>query len=116
MRWWLASQLNSTLRLFGLKSVASQFLAAFLIICLLAGSTVTTLYLSLSASADTINMAGRQRMLSQKMAKEAMMVAQGVEQRAVLEKTINLFASSHEKLLRGDSSAGIAAPATAAVG
>ena len=41
-------------------------------------------------------------MLSQRLAKEAMLVAQEVESKTVMEKTINLFEKSHDALLKGD--------------
>jgi hypothetical protein len=54
--------------------------------------------------ANTINVAGRQRMLSQKMSKEFCMIASGYkpeETRAQLGDTINLFVAFHEKLKSG---------------
>jgi len=58
---------------------------------------------------QTINMAGRQRMLSQKIAKEAMLVAANIEQRGQLTKTMALFENSHSSILNGDESLGMTA-------
>ncbi|MEH6825600.1 MAG: methyl-accepting chemotaxis protein [Motiliproteus sp.] len=108
----IAVTLDAVLRALGLKKIDTQFLFSYSLIIVLAGTTVTSLYFSLSADAETINVAGRQRMLSQRLAKEALMVAQGVEQRAALEKTLSLFEHSHKKLISGDSQAGIVAPSS----
>lgn len=106
----IASLLDSVLRALGLKRIDSQFLFSYMLIIILAGTSVLSLYLSLSADAQTINVAGRQRMLSQRLAKEALLVAQQVEQRSTLEKTLALFEHSHQQLVNGDSQAGIQPP------
>ncbi|MFT6916956.1 MAG: methyl-accepting chemotaxis protein [Motiliproteus sp.] len=106
----IASLLNSMLRGLGLKRIDAQFLFSYLLIIILSGTSVLTLYLSLSADAETINVAGRQRMLSQRLAKEALLVAQQVELRSTLEKTLTLFEHSHQQLVNGDPQAGIQPP------
>jgi len=63
--------------------------------------------------AAAINLAGRQRMLSQKMAKEFLLVALKVddaENRKSCRATATMFSESLERLLRGDSELGIPAP------
>ncbi len=60
-----------------------------------------------------INLAGRQRMLTQKMSKEMFLVANGVEvanNREALKKTIALFDTTLKGLIKGDKALGI--PAT----
>ncbi len=57
--------------------------------------------------AVTINLAGKQRMLTQKMTKEMLLVAKGVnadENRANLKKTAGLFEKTLKGLLDGDKS------------
>ncbi|MCW8906684.1 MAG: methyl-accepting chemotaxis protein, partial [Sedimenticola sp.] len=94
IRWILSS--------IGIRSINSQFLFSYILIFMCALVSVVTIYLSLGVDSNSINVAGRQRMLSQKLAKEAIMVAQEVENRAVMEKTIALFEKSHDALLKGD--------------
>lgn len=68
--------------------------------------------------AKTINMAGRQRMLSQKMMKEACFVASELELDAnlsALEQTIDLFDRSLTQLREGDPVDGVMPPPNAEV-
>ena len=63
--------------------------------------------------ATVINMSGKQRMLTQKMTKEFLMIARGIkvkENRQALEKTIKLFDKTLKGLLDGDKGLGL--PAT----
>lgn len=82
-------------------------------------NAAVTLYVNAAQSAGAnapgavVNKAGRQRMLSQKMAKEALLIALGVDassNQANLQATVNEFDTAHNVLLNGDSSASI--PAT----
>lgn len=112
MRYMLAYYLNTFVRALGIKSIDGQFSLAFIFIILCALGSAVSLYLSMNASADTVDMAGRQRMLSQRLAKEALLVAQGVEQKQAMNATIQLFEESHQKLLSGDEKSGIHPPRT----
>jgi len=63
--------------------------------------------------AGTIDVAGRQRMLSQKMMKEACFIAVGLnikDTQAALQQSMDLFEASLIKLSQGDAEAGIVAP------
>jgi len=115
MKQLIAKWLDSSLRLMGIKTVNGQFMFSYILIFLFAALTALSLYFTMSASAETINIAGRQRMLSQRLAKEAMMVSQDVEQRSVLDKTMQLFEQSHQKLLAGDAGSNLVPPATAEI-
>ena len=75
----------------GFKTINSQFMLTYAIMFVCAIVTVFSLYESMGESATDIDIAGRQRMLSQRMAKEAFLVVDQLERREVLEKTINLF-------------------------
>ncbi len=60
-----------------------------------------------------INLAGRQRMLTQKMSKEMLLVADGVDaenNRGELKKTMTLFDTTLKALIKGDKALGL--PAT----
>lgn len=60
--------------------------------------------------ATTLNLAGKQRMLSQKMAKEAQLVLRDVkpeENRANLKESMSLFDKTMKGLLEGDSELGL---------
>ena len=62
------------------------------------------------AMATTINLAGKQRMLTQKMTKELLLVANGVDaekNRAALKKTVALFDRTLKGLLDGDAKLGL---------
>lgn len=112
MRYMLAYSVNNLVRTLGIKSVAGQFSLAFIAIIACALVSAGSLYLTLSASADTVNIAGRQRMLSQRLAKEALLTAQGGADKSVMQATIRLFETSQRQLLNGDSAQGINPPAT----
>src|SRR5690606_30813798 len=69
---------------------------------LLAVTASVALYLSMSVSPETINVAGAQRMLSQKMTKEALLLREQALPAAALETTIGLFEAAHRDLVDGN--------------
>lgn len=103
----LSDLIDRTLRLLGFKTLNSQFTLSYTLVFLLAASSGISLYFSMAINPQTINMAGRQRMLSQKIAKEALLVAAQVEQHSVLKKTMELFESSHKTIMLGDPALGM---------
>lgn len=65
-----------------------------------------------ASSGTVVNVAGRQRMLSQKMSKEVCLIALGVDvegNREALKKSQALFARSHKGLIEGDAELGLPA-------
>ena len=61
-------------------------------------------------SGNVINLAGKQRMLTQKMSKEALFVAKGIDadaNKANLSKTVALFDKTLKGLIDGDESLGL---------
>ena len=85
----------------GLRTLNQQFLFSYALMFLLALAASVALYLNMAVSPETINVAGAQRMLSQKMTKEALLLREGAIERAALEATIQQFAQAHEALLKG---------------
>ncbi|WP_277052998.1 type IV pili methyl-accepting chemotaxis transducer N-terminal domain-containing protein [Zestomonas thermotolerans] len=94
--------IDSLLHRLGLRTLEHQFLFSYALMFLLALLACVALYLSLSVSPETINVAGAQRMLSQKMSKEALLLHHGVIDRSVLEATMEQFELSHLDLLNGN--------------
>ncbi|MEC8426910.1 MAG: type IV pili methyl-accepting chemotaxis transducer N-terminal domain-containing protein, partial [Pseudomonadota bacterium] len=107
MHEFIAKIVDAILRVTGCKTLNSQFLLSYAMIFVFAAGSAVMLYMSMAIDPQTINVAGKQRMLSQKMAKEAMLVGAGVEQEAVLRKTMALFEVSHGKIINGDPEQGM---------
>lgn len=103
----LARLIDTLLSAVGAKSLNAQFLLSYALIFLLAIASGFSLYLSMAIDPQTINIAGRQRMLSQKMAKEALLVAAQVESKTSLQKTMQLFENSHKDIINGNKAQGM---------
>ena len=99
----------------GLRTLNHQFLFSYALMFVLAASASVALYLSMSVSPDTLNVAGAQRMLSQKMTKEALLLSQGVGERAVFQGTLEQFEQAHRDLTNGNPARNISAFPDAAV-
>ena len=97
----IVSFVDRCLRLIGCKTVNQQFLLSYAFIFILAAATGISLYLSMAISPQTMDMAGRQRMLSQQLTKEALLVATGNLQRQQLNTTLALYEHSHHALMAG---------------
>ena len=98
---------------FGLSAKLTGAICVITLICiLLIAFTVNTLK-NQKDDSTVINIAGRQRMLSQKMSKEAITIKSGLsveKSRASLKETHDLFGSSLNGLINGNS--GMQLPAT----
>lgn len=105
----IARLVDSVLRACGLKTLSAQFAVSYGAIFIFALTGTITMILALGNSAETINLAGRQRMLSQKLGKEVLLVKQGAMASEQMQKTILLFETSLTKLQRGDKVVGIEA-------
>ncbi len=99
----LANAIQTLLRGIGLRTINRQFFFSYSLIFLCAAVTAGVLFLSVK-DANQIDMAGAQRMLSQKMIKEALLAAQGIGSPSDVER----FEQSHRLLLQGDQAKGIA--------
>ena len=107
MRNKIAYIIRLALAKIGAKSINAQFILSYAIIFVCATVTVFSLFQTMGQSATDINVAGRQRMLSQRIAKEAILVAQQIEDRVVLQQTMDLFERSHHMLMNGDKEQGV---------
>lgn len=105
----IATILTAILRALGLKTLDRQFLFSYLLMFVLAATASVALYMSMSVSPETINVAGAQRMLSQKMTKEALLIVQGVTGQATLDATMTSFEVAHKDLLNGNRERNITA-------
>lgn len=106
---FIANVLVTILRALGLKTLDKQFLFSYALIFVLAAIASVALYLSMSVSPETINVAGAQRMLSQKMTKETLLLVQGVGDEKLLTATRQSFANAHQDLINGNRSRNITA-------
>ncbi len=74
----------------------------FFVLLLIANTVGISLWINGAKSqSHELNLAGRQRMLTQKMTKEAILKSSGVSNAASLSKTILLFDDSLEDIIRG---------------
>lgn len=115
MRRFLTRVFDSGLRALGLRSVKQQFTFSYLVIVLFAILSFLSLRFSVEHTEPTINMAGLQRMLSQKVAKEAILVEKGIELDASLRATINQFELAQKHLIQGRPESGILPPMDAEI-
>ncbi len=109
MREFVGNLVHGLLRALGLKTIDAQFLFSYVLIFIFAAVSAISLFFSLGSDASAIDTAGAQRMLSQRVAKEALMVTGGVESREAVLKTIHRFEASHDKLLNGAKDGSFAA-------
>ena len=103
----VSTLIDTVLRTCGFKTINSQFTLSYALVFILAASSGISLYFSMAINPQTINIAGKQRMLSQKIAKEALLVAANVEQQSTLLKTMELFEFSHKALMQGSDELGM---------
>lgn len=98
------------LRSIGVRKLDHQFLLSYVLIFLCALGSASFLYFSTDpGEAKSLNVAGAQRMLSQRVAKEVQMVAAGVEESSQAQQTIDQWERAHGWLLNGSEEAGVPA-------
>ncbi|SEL69423.1 methyl-accepting chemotaxis protein [Atopomonas hussainii] len=103
----ISHSIQRLLRALGLRSINAQFFFSYCLIFCCAALTAAVLFFS-EQDASQIDRAGAQRMLSQKVTKEALLVAQGVLPMAELEASISRFNEAQRLLIEGDARQGIA--------
>ncbi|MBH8717177.1 type IV pili methyl-accepting chemotaxis transducer N-terminal domain-containing protein [Pseudomonas aeruginosa] len=99
----VARVFDRILRGLGLKTLNAQFLLSYALMFGLAACASVALYLSMSVSPETINVAGAQRMLSQKMASEALQLRLGAGDAQALAATIAQYERSAADLEAGNA-------------
>ncbi|MBG6497181.1 nitrate chemoreceptor McpN [Pseudomonas aeruginosa] len=99
----VARVFDRILRGLGLKTLNAQFLLSYALMFGLAACASVALYLSMSISPETINVAGAQRMLSQKMAREALQLRLGAGAPKALAATIAQYERSAAALDAGNA-------------
>lgn len=109
MKQSIANIIQWILRSIGIRSIDKQFLFSYCLIAAFISVVAIHLFLSFSNDAASINTAGAQRMLSQKVAKEALLAGQGLGSKENVQATITQFESAHHALLSGNVQQGISA-------
>ena len=94
--------IHKVISFLGIKSIQAQFTFSYFLIgiCALIGTTV--LYQAIDSDAEVVNIAGKQRMLSQRIAKEVLFYQLGMEKKSTITTTMNQFEKTHQELLNGD--------------
>jgi len=104
--------IKKILQIIGFHSIKTQLLILNIVIVVFGVSAMGIIYKNMHADATTINIAGAQRMLSQRVAKEVLLVQFGMGEDTEVKNTIKLFESSMSILIHGDEEKGISVPMT----
>ena len=105
----IGTVIERTLYAVGIKRIRTQLLTLNILLVGFGLLAIVSIYMGQANDASVINEAGRQRMLSQRMAKKAVMVAQGIERPAVVEQTMETFERTLRRLQQGERAAGFSA-------
>lgn len=107
MKEQLSLFIQNSLRAIGIRSIDKQYLFSYSLIAFFALLIAAYLYSTANQEASHINLAGKQRFLSQQLAKEAMLfsVEQGSQEKIV--ELFNEFESTHEYLVKGNAALNI---------
>ena len=109
MRDSISYLIQSILQSIGIRSIDKQFLFSYSFTAAFTSVVAIHLFLSLNNDAAAINVAGAQRMLSQKVAKEALLAGQGLGSKEIVLTTITQFENAHRALLNGNPQLNISA-------
>jgi methyl-accepting chemotaxis protein len=102
--------IQSILRAAGLRTLDKQFLFSYALIFVFALTLGLSLFLLFSdTETNAINTADTQRLLSQQLAKEALLVGQGLESKETLHATAAQFEAGLDALLDGNKKQGLTA-------
>jgi methyl-accepting chemotaxis protein len=109
MQQKISNIIDQILRMIGCRTINAQFMLSYFLIFLLATIAAVSLYMSMAINPETINVAGRQRMLSQRLAKEVLLQSEGIGNVQQVQKTINLYERSHMHIINGNADSGMVA-------
>ncbi|GAA0693732.1 nitrate chemoreceptor McpN [Marinobacterium maritimum] len=109
IRYRIGKALEQVLEAIGLRSLDAQFMFSYILIFVLTAVIGVAVWMAGSDDATAINVAGKQRMLSQRLAKETLLLQQGVVQPDLPRATMNSFETAHRALLDGNFDMGIKA-------
>ncbi len=109
IRYRIGKTLEQMLEMMGLRTLDAQFMFSYVLIFVLTAAIGVAVWMAGSDDATAINVAGKQRMLSQRLAKETLLLQQGVVQASLPRATIDSFEAAHRALLDGDAEMGIKA-------
>lgn len=109
VRYQIGKALEQGLEMVGLRSLDAQFMFSYVLIFVLTALIGVAVWLAGNDDATVINMAGKQRMLSQRLAKETLLLQQDVIPADLPRATMRDFEAAHRALLEGDAEMGIKA-------
>jgi methyl-accepting chemotaxis protein len=99
----------------GITQITHQLFALNILLTFFGLIVMGIVFFGIKGDATTINVAGAQRMLSQRLAKEALLTYNGVDNADAAEKTIARFEKAMNMLLNGNSEANVSAPMNDAI-
>jgi len=108
MRNSIAILVDNILRAIGCKTINAQFMLSYVLIFILAAIAAISLYMSMAINPLIIDISGRQRMLSQRLAKEVLLEKSTIEMRGAVAQTIAIYERSHQLIINGDPAQNIA--------
>ncbi|UGA55961.1 methyl-accepting chemotaxis protein [Vibrio sp. VB16] len=96
----------------GLNKIKFQLLLLISVLIVFGLIAMSLIYFGMKADASTINLAGKQRMLSQRVAKEVLFINSGMGDVAEVNTTLTIFESSMQSLMYGEDNRNISPPLT----
>ncbi len=109
IRFRIGKALEKSLEMIGMRTLDAQFMFSYILIFVLTALIGVSVWMTGSDDATAINVAGKQRMLSQRLAKETLLIQQGVVDTGLAQATIRSFETAHRALLNGNADLGIKA-------
>ena len=103
------NNLETVVRLAEERGAALEYVNKRNLVLLAKSNEVVQIMEKAGLDSKVVNLAGRQRMLSQKMTKEALLLSMGKINQEQLIKTMKLFAKTRNGLANGDSELGLTA-------